>query len=88
MIPRLAYTPERYSVHYGTTRELNQRSLILDSIMDIAALNLSYDVLLPDLSPNTRYFYQLYSTNTYGTTTSVVTMFTTMEAGKFLFIQQ
>lgn len=83
--PYLAYTPEQYVVSYGTMREsLNQRSPVLSSITDIAASNLTYDVFIPDLSPNTEYFYQVHSTNTYTTTASVIMNFTTLEAGKFI----
>jgi hypothetical protein len=83
VIPHLAYTPELYTIYYGTVRErLNLRSPSLNSIADISATNTTYDISLQALTPNTVYYYQLHSVNTYAETTTAVMMFMTSEAGK------
>ena len=83
VIPYLAYTPEQYTIYYGTVREmLNLRSPSLNSIADISASNITYEISLQALTPNTVYYYQLHSMNTYVETTTAVMMFMTSEAGK------
>lgn len=83
MISHLAYTPEQYTIYYGTVREmLDLRSPSLNSIADISASNIAYEISLQALTPNTVYYYQLHSANTYVETTTAVMMFMTSEAGK------
>ncbi len=80
--PYLAYTQEQYNVNYGTARDsLDQTSPTLSSTTDISASNITYDMPLQDLAPNTAYYFQLHSMNTYETTTSGIMAFTTLEAG-------
>ena len=80
----LSYTPEQYSISYGTTRDaLNQRSDVLHSSMDITSSNTSYELTLQRLAPNTVYFFQLHSLNSYGETATPLMMFTTAEAGTY-----
>lgn len=67
---------------FGTDREtLDIRSPTLSSSADISALNITYALTLQGLVPNTVYFFQLQSVNTYGATTTPVMMFVTLEAG-------
>lgn len=83
VVPYLAYTPEQYTIYYGTTRErLDLRSPSLSSNIDISASNTTYEIPLQALTPNTVYYYQLHSVNTYAETTTAVLMFVTSEAGK------
>ena len=82
MVPYLSYTPEQYTVYYGTVRErLDMRSTTLSSTTDISASNTTYEISLQGLTPNTAYFYQLRSVNTYAETTTAVMTFMTSEAG-------
>lgn len=86
--PYLAYTQEQYSVKYGTAREsLNQSSAVLSSASDISASNSTYSIPIQDLTPNTFYYIQLHSMNTYGEITSSIMTFTTAEAGKFNYLR-
>lgn len=83
VIPHLTYTQEQYNVSYGTTRGLlDQSSVVMSSSADISASNITYDLSIQDLMPNSVYYFQLRSTNTQGTTTSIIMTFTTLEAGK------
>lgn len=87
VVPYLAYTQEQYSVSYGTARDsLDQSSPILSSTADISASNVTYNVSIQDLIPNTAYYFQLLSRNTFGMTTSATMTFTTMEAGNYISI--
>ena len=80
----IAYTEEQYTINYGTEREsLDQSSMVISSSADNSASNISYDIFLQDLTPNTVYYFQLNSRNTQGETTSSPMTFTTLEAGKY-----
>ena len=82
LIPYISYTPEQYTIDFGTAREtLGLRSSTLSSTTDISALNITYALTLQGLPPNTVYFFQLRSVNTYGATTTPVMLFATLEAG-------
>ena len=82
VVPYLSYTPEQYTIHYGTVRErLDLRSTSLSSITDILAFNTTYDISLQGLTPNTVYFYELHSVNTYAEIAAAIRTFTTSEAG-------
>lgn len=89
MVSYIAYTQEQYSVNYGITREsLDQLSLVVSSSTDTSAANITYDVAVQDLTPNTVYFFQLRSMNTYESTLSAIMTFTTLEAGKRYYHHQ
>ena len=82
VIPHLSYTPEQYTINYGTAREtLDQRSAVLSSRADISLSNTTYQLTLQGLAPNTNYFFQLRSMNSYGETTTEIMTFMTSEAG-------
>ena len=88
VVPYLSYTPEQYIVLYGTAEAmLDQTSTTLDSTTDITSLNVTYQVVIEGLVPNTLYHFQLRSTNTIGETTAAVMTFMTSEAGT-LYITQ
>ena len=79
----LAYTQEQYTINFGTTRDsLSRSSPILSSTTDISASNVTYDISIQDLSPNTAYYFQIRIMNSYGETTTGIMTFTTSEAGK------
>ena len=81
--PYLAYTQEQYTINFGTTRDsLSQSSPVLSSTTDISASNVTYDISIQDLSPNTVYYFQIRIMNSYGETTTGIMTFTTSEAGK------
>lgn len=83
--PYLAYTQEQYTVNYGTTIDsLTLSTPVLSSGTVPSAFNVTYDIAMQDLTPNTVYYFQLHSMNTYGQTTSTIMTFTTAEAGKEL----
>lgn len=85
VVPYLAYTPEQYTVYYGTARErLNLRTTSMNSNTDISVSNTTYEISLQALTPNTVYYYQLHSENTHAETTTVVMMFMTSEAGMYM----
>ena len=85
VVPYLSYTPEQYTIRYGTAEEmLDQRTTPLSSTTDIASVNTTYQLALQGLAPNTIYHFQLHSTNTFGETTTVIMTFTTSEAGMLI----
>lgn len=82
VVPYLSYTPEQYTIYYGTTMDtLDLTSSVVSSTTDISATNTTYTISLKELTPNTVYFFQLHSVNTYGGTTTAVMTFTTSESG-------
>lgn len=82
VVPHLSYTPEQYTINYGTAREtLDQRSAVLSSHADISLSNTTYQLTLQGLAPNTNYFFQLRSMNSFGETTTEIMAFMTSEAG-------
>ena len=83
-VSSLSYDPEMYVVQYGLAMD----SLTMTSSMvmgDVTPLNYmdSYQgsVTLTDLSRLTTYFYQVMSTNSDDSATSVVSMFNTSALG-------
>lgn len=84
VVPYLAYTPEEYTIVYGFGREsLDHMSTTIYSSQDISAINRTYESSLYDLVPNTVYYFQIHSVNTFGETTTTVMTLTTSEAGTF-----
>lgn len=72
-MPQVAYTPENYTVIYGTNRSiLNDTSARVLGTPDITAINQIYSVTLRGLQPNTRYYYQVVATNSIGMNLSVI----------------
>ena len=80
-VPTIAFTPETYVVHYGTNKDT------LDSMSDpVTGMNFTtenneFSITLPDLAPNTLYFYQVNSSNKNGSSFSQVANFTTEGQG-------
>ena len=71
-VPRIAYTPETYTVHYGTSSgsliPFNQQRQSGD---DFTVTNLPFSVQLTGLSAGTTYYYQVVAMNSVGSTPSV-----------------
>lgn len=84
VVPYLAYTQEQYTVNYGSVRgSLDETSPVLSSTTDLSVSNITYDMSLQGLVPNTVYYFQIHGTNMYGTSASTIMTFTTLEAGMY-----
>ena len=83
-VPRIAYTPETYTVNFGNSSNsltpFNQRRQSGDNF---TATNLQFSVQLTGLTPATNYSYRVVATNTIGRTAmSVIGMFRTLDVRK------
>ena len=80
-VARIAYTPETYAVHFGTSPgSLTSFNQQLQSSDNFTATNLQFSVQLTGLTPATDYSYRVVATNTIGRTTmSVIGMFRTLD---------
>ena len=83
-VSRIAYTPETYTVHFGTSSgSLTSFSQQRQSADNFTATNLQFSVQLTGLTPATDYSYQVVATNTIGRTAmSVIGMFRTLDIRK------
>ena len=83
-VSRIAYTPETYTVHFGTSSDLlTSFSQQRQSGDNFTATNLPFSVQLTGLTPATDYSYQVVATNTIGRTAmSVIGMFRTLDIRK------
>ena len=74
----IAYTPETYTVHFGTSpgslTPFNQQQQSGDNF---TAMNLPLSIQLTRLSAGTTYYYQVEAVNSVGNTSSVEQIFTT-----------
>ena len=69
----IAFTPETYSVKYGTKRDnLESTGSLVQSGTDFSAMNLPFSVTITGLTPQTVYYYQLVTSNSHGNDASVV----------------
>ena len=74
----IAYTPETYTVHFGTSPGLlTNVSQQQESGDNFTGTNLQLFVELTQLSPGTTYYYQVVAMNSVGSTPSVQQNFTT-----------
>ena len=82
----IAYTPENYTVHFGTTSgsliPFNQQRQSGDNF---TATNLPFSLQLTGLAARTTYYYQVVAVNSVGTTASVEQSFTTIELRKLVY---
>ena len=77
-VSRIAYTPENYTVHYGTSSgSLSSFSQQQQSGDNVTATNLQLSVQLTGLSPGTTYYYQVVAVNSVGSNASIEQNFTT-----------
>ena len=84
-VSRIAYTPENYTVHFGTSpgslTPFNQQQQSGDNF---TATNLQFSIELTGLSAGTTYYYQVVAVNSVGSTQSTVRQFTTNELRKLI----
>ena len=84
-VSRIAYTPEIYTVHFGTSPgSLSPFSQQQESGDNVTATNLSFSIELTGLSAGTTYYYQVVAMNSVGSTASVEQSFTTTELCKLV----
>ena len=86
-VARIAYTPETYTVHFGTSSgslaPFNQQE---QSGENFTATSLQFSIPLTGLSAGTRYYYQVVAVNSVGSTQSTINNFTTMELRKLILL--
>ena len=79
-VSMIAYTPENYTVHFGTSSgsltPFNQQRQSGDGF---TTTNLLFSVQLTGLASGTTYYYQVVAVNSEGSTASVEQSFTTTE---------
>ena len=79
----IAYTPETYTVHFGTSPgSLTPFSQQRQSGDNFTATNLPFSIQLTGLSAETMYYYQVVAVNSEGSNTSVEQSFNTTELRK------
>ena len=82
-VSRIAYTPETYTVHFGTSSgSLTNLSQQQQSGDNVTATNLQFFVQLTGLSAGTTYYCQVVAMNSVGSTASIEQSFTTTELRK------
>ena len=83
----IAYTPETYTVHFGTSPgSLTPFSQQRQSGDDFTATNLPFSVQLTGLSAGTTYYYQVVAVNSVGSNHSDLQQFTTSELCKLQMV--
>ena len=86
-VHNVSYTPETYTVHYGTndSDQIGSTSQTVHGptqLQEILNVNeAEYRVTLTDLKPYTQYYYYVNATNTEGSTNSTLEYFITDEDG-------
>ena len=84
-VARIAYTPETYTVHFGTSSgSLTPFSQQQQSGDDFTATNLSFSVQLTGLSAGTTYYYQVVTVNSVGSNQSDLQQFMTNELRTYM----
>lgn len=84
VVSYLAYTPERYLVLYGTSNaSLDRTSDVVLSTADLAASNETYNISVNGLEPNRKYYFKVYSSNTFDSVETAVMTFKTAESGMY-----
>ena len=79
-VPMLSYTPEEYTVYYGTSESsLTDTSAMVEGAIDFSSANQQYSVTITDLLFNTLYYFKVRATNTEGNTESTGGTFKTKE---------
>lgn len=74
----VVHNNEQYQIRYGTSpTNLDSSSLPINSDN-----NMDYEISIPNLLPGTTYYFQLSSTNSFGTTLSGIFSGSTSETGK------
>ena len=87
MVASIVFDQETYSVEYGIFETM--MLLGTDNMTgstELSAMNEVFSVNIIGLTPFTKYYYILTATNSFGSTISAATSFTTMEAGTYAII--
>ena len=88
IISEVTYTPENYTIIYGTTNDtLNSISDIImtrdiDNLQFITATNETYSVTINGLMINQMYYFRICAVNTINESKTDINTFITSEAGK------
>ena len=86
-VPMIAYTPENYTVYFGTSSgSLSNSSHQRQSGDNFIATNLQFSLELTGLSAGTTYYYQVVAVNSVGSTQSTRPQFRTNELRKLMFL--
>lgn len=81
-MPSVAYTPERYTVYYGTTEfALTTASPAVSGSEDILSTNKLFSLTLAGLEADTTYYYGIEARNDVGSQMSLVANFSTPPTG-------
>ena len=84
-VSMIAYTPETYTVHFGTSSgSLTNSSQQRQSGDNFTATNLQFSVQLTGLAAGTTYYYQVVAVNSVGSNQSTVEQFRTNELRKLI----
>ena len=82
-VPKITYTPERYSIRYGLDpNDLALTSEAVSGSEDVATVNEMISITLTGLRHNQQYFYTIVATNSQGETISESLMFQTHALGE------
>ncbi len=82
-VPSIAYTPEQYTVEYGTSPgSLSQSSAVVSGSTDLAAVDHQYSMEVTGLLEGSTYYYRVVAHNTHGSTSSNVYTFTVEDVRK------
>ena len=83
----VAYTPETYTIHYGTIHD--DHKFTSESVLgptDLQSItsdrNVPYSMILKNLKPFTAYYYYIEAKNTEGETESTTGYFNTEESSE------
>ena len=81
-VPSIAYTPETYTVEYGTASDsLGLSGDTVNTGADIKQVNKEYSVELKNLWPGTKYYYAVTAQNSARIIASAPSFFYTKERG-------
>ena len=83
----ITYTPETYTVIYGTDPSLlDQTSQSVTGNSDITTTDQILSIQLDGLVHDTTYYYQVVATNTHNSTASTVASFVTVPLRKLIHV--
>ena len=87
-IPQVAYTPENYTIQYGTSMDnlsytsSGNQTINIEDYQFITDTNIQYQATIRGLSVGIQYFYRIVSNNSVGSNVSIIGNFTTSESSK------
>ena len=87
-IPQVAYTPENYTIQYGTSMGSfsytvsGNQTINIEDYQFITDTDIQYQATITGLSVSIQYFYRIVSNNSVGSNVSIIGNFTTSESSK------